>query len=358
MAEVPGGQVGGHVVDTTLSLQHAATQVVKKIDSWVLTAAQMLPNLLVAIIVLALFWLTAAVAGRLVKRMVLRFSPYSHIAKLIADISRLAVIAIGIILALSAMSLDRAAASMLAGVGIVSLAIGFASKDIASDYLAGLMIHFTHPYRTGDFIKTGNFHGYVDLLELRVTICRTQQGQRVIIPNSKIISDEIINFTTLGRRRVDLSIAIDWAEDLARVESLGIEAVESLQEPLRNPERQVEFFYEKFDGTNINFSLRFWTQPEQQTYLKAASEALKAVSRVFQENHVGMPSSTTSLDFGGVHSLRDQLEGVKIPLYLPNKKSAAGEQPASTEKTDENEEQKDRQETADTPQADPGEKIS
>jgi small conductance mechanosensitive channel len=354
VAAAPGGQV----VDTTLNLQRAATQVVKKIDSWVLTAAQMLPNLLVAIIVLVLFWLAAMVAGRLVKRMVLRFSPYSHVARLIADISRLAVIAIGIILALSAMSLDRAVASMLAGVGIVSLAIGFASKDIASDYLAGLMIHFTHPYRTGDLIESANFFGYVDLLQLRVTICRTQQGQRVIIPNSKIISDELINFTTLGMRRVDLSIAIDWAEDLARVESLGIQAVESLQEPWRNPERQVEFFYEKFDGTNMNFSLRFWTRPEQQTYLKAASEALKAISRVFKENHVGMPSSAISLDFGGVHSLRDQLEGLQIPLSLPNKKSAAGDQPASSEKTVENEERKALLEAASTPQADPGEKIS
>ena len=354
MAAVPGGQV----VDTTLSFQRAATQVVKKIDSWALEAAQMLPNLLVAIIVIVLFWLVAVVTGRLVRRMVLRFSPYSHIARLIADISRLAVIAIGIILALSAMSLDRAVASMLAGVGIISLAIGFASKDIASDYLAGLIIHFTHPYRAGDIIKTGNFFGYVDLLELRVTICRTQQGQRVIIPNSKIISGEIINFTTLGMRRVDLTIAIDWAEDLARVESLGIQAVESLQEPWRNPERQVEFFYEKFDGTNMNFTLRFWTRPEQQTYLKATSEALKAISRVFKENHVGMPSSTTSLDFGGVHSLRDELEGLQIPLYLPNKQAAAGEQPASTEKTGENEEEKAPPEEARRPQGDPGEKIS
>ncbi len=195
-------------------------------------------------------------------------------------------------------------------------------------------------------------------MELRVTICRTQQGQRVIIPNSKIISDEIINFTTLGMRRVDLTIAIDWAEDLARVESLGIQAVESLQEPWRNPERRVEFFYEKFDGTNMNFTLRFWTRPEQQTYLKAASEALKAISRVFKENHVGMPSSTISLDFGGVHRLRDKLAGLQIPLYPPNKKTAAGEPPASTGKTAENEEQKALPEKASRPQGDPGGKIS
>ena len=128
-------------------------------------------------------------------------------------------------------------------------------------------------------------------------------------------------------RRVDLSIAIDWAEDLARVESLGIQAVESLQEPWRNPERQVEFFYEKFDGTNMNFSLRFWTQPEQQTYLKAASEALKAISQVFRENHVGMPSSTISLDFGGVHPCVSSLKVGKSPV--PAEQKICGWRPAS-----------------------------
>jgi len=340
--------------DATLSLQRAAAQVVKKIDSWVLTAAQMLPNVLVALIVLVLFWLAAMATGRLVKRMVLRFSPYSHVAKLIADLCRLAVVAAGIILALSAMSLDRAVASMLAGVGIVSLAIGFASKDVASDYIAGLIIHFSHPYRAGDIIKTGDFFGYVDELEMRVTICRTQQGQRVIIPNSKIVGDKLINYTTMGMRRVDLTIAVDWAEDLARVEHLGIKAVESLKEPWRNPDRQVEFFYEKFEGTNINFSLRFWTQPEQQTYLKAASEALKAVSRAFKENNVGMPSSTISLDFGGTHSLRDQLEGLKIPISLPDGKYRTAAGAENTEEVRASEEQKALQKQESEPRTDTG----
>ncbi len=314
-------------MDTTMGLQKAASPVIGKLDKWALDAVKMLPNLVVAVIVLAIFWLAAVVVGRLVHRMVARFTPYGHVARLLAGLGRLMVISVGVILALSAMSLDRAVASMLAGVGIVSIAIGFASKDIAGDYMAGFIIHFSHPFRTGDMIKTGNFFGYVDDIEMRVTKCRTRQGQGVIIPNRTIIDKEIINYTSLGMRRVDLPIAVSWSEDLARVEELSVKAVESLGEPLRNPDRLVEFFYEKFDGTNMNFSLRFWTRPEQQTYLKAASEALKAVSRAFKENQVELVSSTITLDFGmpGAHSLRRQLEGVPPGLPPPEETAAEKE---------------------------------
>ena len=112
----------------------------------------MLPNLVVAIFVLAIFWFAAVLAGRLVNRLVSRFTPYDNIARLTAGFGRLMIVGVGVMLALSAMSLDRAVASMLAGVGIVSIAIGFASKDIAGDYMAGFLIHFTHPFRTGDII--------------------------------------------------------------------------------------------------------------------------------------------------------------------------------------------------------------
>jgi small conductance mechanosensitive channel len=331
--------------DATVSLQKAVSQVVVKLNTWIIDAIKMLPNLVVAIFVLAIFWFAAGLAGRLVNRLVSRFTPYDNIARLTAGFGRLMIVGVGVMLALSAMSLDRAVASMLAGVGIVSIAIGFASKDIAGDYMAGFLIHFTHPFRTGDIIKTGDFFGYVDAMGLRVTRCRTQQGQRVIIPNRKIVSEVSVNYTMSGMRRVDLPIAIDWAEDLPRVEELCVKAVESLEESLRDPGRQVEFFYEKFDGTNINFSLRFWTKPEQQTYLKATSEALKAVSQAFKENKVEMVSSTIALDFGmpGKHSLKKQLEGVSLRLPPPEGKPEEGEKSEEKEKGQEAEIKTDRE---------------
>jgi small conductance mechanosensitive channel len=304
-------------MDVTWDLQKAATQVVGKLNAWGLSAVKMLPNLVVAVIVLAISGILAFVVGRIVQRMVRRISPYGHIANLIAQMSRLILISGGVILALSAMSLDRAVASMLAGVGIVSIAIGFASKDIAGDYMAGFVIHFTHPFRTGHLIQVGNFFGYVESTEIRATKCRTQQGQRVIIPNRKIIEGEIINFSITGVRRVDLKCGIAYGADLQQAENLAIEAVQSLA--LRNSERPVELFYEEFGDSSINFSLRFWTEPDQKTYLRARSEAIKVISKTFRDHGITIPFPIRTLDFGissGV-SLREQLEGVRVELTSP-----------------------------------------
>ncbi len=312
-------------VEATSSLQKAVEQVINKIDAWAVLTVKMLPNLAVAIIVLVIIIKLSRPIAKLVARAVLRVSGYRHMARLMATMTRLAVITLGIILALDVLNLDRAVASLLAGVGILGIAFGFASQDIAANFMSGILLHFIHPFRIDDRIKSGEFTGYVEAIDLRSTKIRNPQGQRIHIPNKIILGNPLINFTITGVRRVDLVFAIDWAEDLPRVEALVVKAVESLEPPWRNPERPVEFFYEKFDGTNMNIKLRFWTEPEQKTYLKAASEALKAISETFKEHGIGMPSSTTVLDFGmgGIHSLREQLEGVTLTLPSPNKKPAA-----------------------------------
>lgn len=309
-------------MDVTLDLQKAAAQVVDKLNAWGLDAVKMLPNLVVAVIVLTLAWLVAIAVGRLVHRMVVRLSPYGHVARLMAGMSRLTIIGIGVILALSAMSLDRAVASVLAGAGILGIAIGFASRDIAGDYLAGFLIHFTHPFRTDHIIQVGDFFGYVDSIEMRATKCHTQQGQKVIIPNRKIIDGEIINYSISGARRVDLPCSVAYSVDLQLLEDLVIAALEPLE--LRNSERPVEFFYEGFNGTAVNFTVRFWTQPEQTVFLRARSEAIKVINQTIKTYGITMPSQNVSLDFGitGGPSLREQLEGVNLSVSLPEEKTA------------------------------------
>jgi len=189
-----------------LNLGKVATPVADKLIGWVETAIKMLPNMLVAIFCLVIFWLLSMLVARLVRQMVSRISIYRHVAALTSRLSRLVIIVTGVILALDALNLDRAVASMLAGIGIVSLAFGLAAKDIGGDYLAGFIIHFTHPYRIGHLIQSGNFMGYVDSLDLRATRIKTQQGQIILIPNHKIVENELTNYTITGERRVDLEL--------------------------------------------------------------------------------------------------------------------------------------------------------
>ncbi len=293
-----------------MSLQEVANPVINKLIAWSETAIKMVPNMLVAVFCLALFWLLAIVVGRLVHRIVSHLSIYRHVAKLTSRLSYLAVVIVGVILAFDALHLDRAVASMLAGIGIIGLAFGLAAKNIGTDYLAGFIIHFTHPFRIGHLIQSGKFMGYVDSLDLRTTNIRTQQGQRVVIPNHKIIEAELTNYTITGQRRVDVKCGIAQDADLEKAEDVAVKAVKSLK--IRNTERDVELFYDEIADSSINFTVRFWADPDQSAYLTAMSQAIKAIQQTFKDNGIKLASPVTILDFSAAKggSLREQLRGI------------------------------------------------
>ena len=300
-----------------LSLQKALNPLIDKLYSWGTTIIEMLPNLVVALIVLVVItWLSRPIA-KLVTRTVLRISGYRHIARLMAILTRLAVITVGIILALDVLNLDRAVASVLAGVGILGIAFGFASQDIAANFMAGVLLHFVHPFRIDDLIRSGDFFGYVEAIDMRSTQIRSQEGQRIIIPNKNLLGNPIINYTITGVRRVDISCGVSYAEDLQQVEDLALKALGMLE--LRNQEHPVELFYEKFDASSINFTIRFWTRPEQKIYLQARSEAIKAIRQTFKAHGITIPWPIVTLDFGikGGESLKEQLEEARLKLLPP-----------------------------------------
>jgi len=305
-----------------ISLQKAVAQLISKLNGWFTYTVKMLPNLVVAIFALVIIIKLSHPVARLVGRATMRLTRQRHIARLMAAMTRLIIIALGIILALSVMNLDRAVASLLAGVGILGIAFGFASQDIAANFMSGILLHFVHPFRIDDLIKSGEFFGHVEAIDMRSTKLRNQQGQRITIPNKNILGNPLINYTVSGERRVDLPWSLTQVEDLPKAEGLAIKAVEALE--WRIPDRPVELFYEKVGEYTIDFEIRFWTAPEQKVYLKARSEAIKAIKLTFEEHGIPMPSPVRVLDFGivGGKSLREQLENVRLSLATPLKETA------------------------------------
>jgi len=314
-------------MDPSLSLEKALTQLLSKLNGWVTLTIKMLPNLLVAVILLVIIAKLSRPIAKLVARAVLRVSGHRHIARLMATMTRLAVIIAGIILALDVLNLDRAVASLLAGVGILGIAFGFASQDITANFMAGIVLHFEHPFRLGDRVKSGEFLGYIDSMNYRATVIRGRQGERITIPNKHLLGGTIINYYITGVRRIDLYLGIDYTPDLQQAEDLARAAVESLDPPLRDPDLPVEFFYEEVKDTTIIFRIRFWTNPEQPIFLRARSEAIKAINQTFKDHGITMPSAVTTLDFGitGGVSLREQLEGARLSLALPGEQQGGKE---------------------------------
>jgi small conductance mechanosensitive channel len=302
-------------------LHEATTKAVSRVAGWSEAFINMLPSLVVAVIVVILFVALSFFVERMVRRATWKLSGHRHIGRILGRMSLLATIAAGLILAMDILNLDRAVASMLAGIGIVGLAVGLGAKDIFANFVSGLVMHFVHPFRIGDLVKFGEIRGYVENLQLRSTIIRTTQGQRVTLPNSTVMGNPITNFTVTEIRRVDLKMGVSYADDLDEAEALAVAAVEGVE--LRKTEHPVELFYEEVGTSSINLVIRFWTPPEQKLYLKARSDAIKAITRTYKDHGITMPFQIISLEFepAGGESLVDHLKNLELPLLIQKGKT-------------------------------------
>ncbi len=275
----------------------AFRSLVDKVEGWVTTFITMLPNIGAAIVVMIFFWAIGRVARKILDNVIGRFSSNSQIARLLGNIAYAAIVVIGIFIGLSILNLQKTVTTLLAGVGIAGLALGFAFQDLAANFMAGILMAIRRPFELGDLILSNGFLGKVKETNLRTTMIQTLDGQIVMVPNRKVFDEPMTNYTASGRRRVDLSVGVSYGDNLQKAKQVAIEAVEKIEE--RDKEREVELFYEEFGGSSINFVIRFWmTSTEQRDYLQARSEAVLRIQKAFDDAGITIPFPIRTLDFG------------------------------------------------------------
>jgi small-conductance mechanosensitive channel len=280
-----------------MEIVDAYNTVVGKLETWLNTFIEMLPNLAVALFVLIVFYVVGKLVRKATKNLLYRVTANKTIINLLETIVGIIVLGTGFFIALSVLQLDGAVTSLLAGAGIIGLALGFAFQDLASNFIAGITLSIRHPFGIGDIIETNDIYGTVSKLNLRNTILKTPQGQTVYIPNKKVFENPLENFTQLGVRRIDLSCGVSYGDDLEKAKQVAIEAVKSMGN--YNEDKGVEFYYDEFGDSSINFKIRFWvdfrTNPD---FWSARSDAIIAITKKFDENDIMIPFPIRTLDFG------------------------------------------------------------
>ena len=279
--------------------RNAIAQVSDKLEGWARGLILMLPNLLVAILVLGLFWLLAKAVRRVALSALKRVSHNQRITELLVSMIGFAVLATGLFIALGVLELQKTVATLLAGAGLVGLALGFAFQDIAANFMAGLLISLRHPFRIGDIIETQDYFGTVKRITLRSTELLRPEGQLVLIPNKQVFENPIVNFTRLGQRRVDLRVGVSYGDDLALVKDVATVALEAV--PDRDQSQPVEVFFAEFGDSSVDLDARFWIPFRRQTdYLKARSEAIERLKAAFDRAGITIPFPIRTLDLGRI----------------------------------------------------------
>ncbi|MFW6275609.1 MAG: mechanosensitive ion channel family protein [bacterium] len=279
------------------SINNAYNLITEKIAGWVNTFISMLPNFVVAVLLLVVFYLIARLTVGFFSKTIFRFTSNVAVKKLIASLTRITIMTIGLFVALGILELDKTVTSLLAGVGILGLAIGFAFKDAIANLLSGIYITLKSTVNIGNIIQFGDHYGTVEEIGLRAIRMRTFQGQEVVIPNRFIFEDIYIHYTVYGERRIDLNVGISYGEDLQFVEDVTLAAVKSIG--YLKKDKPVDLYYQEFGDSSINFIIRYWVEFKKQTdYLQALHDGIKKIKAAYDDNNITIPFPIRTLDFG------------------------------------------------------------
>ncbi|HEX4961850.1 MAG TPA: mechanosensitive ion channel family protein [Thermoanaerobaculia bacterium] len=279
-----------------MAIEKTWNLLIEKLLGWMRDFILLLPNLAVAVLVVVGFWLLAKLVRSLLFRLLRRVSHSEQVTRLLAHTVYLALLLAGVFVSLGIIGLQKTVASLLAGAGILGLALGFAFQDIAANFMAGIYLSIAHPFRATHLIQTKDFLGVVQRVHLRWTEILTPDGQLLLVPNKQVFENPITNYSTTGKRRIDLKIGVSYEDDLEKVRQVTVKTLEEL--PSRKADTEVELYFEEFGESTINLEARFWIDfvAKQSDYLKARSDAIERVKRAYDDNGISLPFPTRTLD--------------------------------------------------------------
>ena len=271
--------------------------VVQKLDSWLDAFINLIPNMAVTLVLLVIFLLLAKFGSKLFRKLFSKTSNNEALEHLFSTVIYVAILSLGLFIMLGVLGLDRALTSILAGIGVVGLALAFAFQDITANFLSGIILAFRRPFKTGDIIETKDIMGKVTKTNLRDTVIETFQGQEVYIPNKDFLQHAFYNFSALEKRRIDIVVGVSYAEDLEKVEEVVLSTMKNLDGVIDKELMVLD--YCEFDSSSINFNIRFWIKyPGEPNYFIMRSKAIKAIKSAFDEQDIRIPFPIRTLDFG------------------------------------------------------------
>ncbi|WP_448602891.1 mechanosensitive ion channel family protein [Thermoleptolyngbya sp.] len=210
-----------------------------------------------AIILVVGRWL-AKQFRRLIKRLM---TPTTIDPNLIAFTSNLAEYGLTAFVILAALGqLGIQTTSLVAVLGAAGLAVGLALQGSLSNFAAGLLIVFFHPFRVGDWIEGGGESGFVEDIQLFTTVLRRLDNKTVIIPNNSLTGGNIINYSAKGILRVDLVVGVAYHEDIDRVKRAIAEALAQDERILSDPAPMIGVL--DLAESSVDFAVRPWTRTE------------------------------------------------------------------------------------------------
>ena len=255
-----------------------------------------LPYFMVAVVVLLVFWLLSLIFKSVVSKLLSKSHTHRNLVRVFQRIGGALIFFIGLMIAMVIAIPGFTPAKLVGALGIGSVAIGFAFKDIFQNLLSGILLLLSEPFRIGDQIVSGEFEGTVEDIKVRATTIRTYDGRQVVIPNSQLYTSALTVNTAYKRRRLELTVGIGYEDDIRKAKEVILQALEKAETVSKLAEPSV--VATEFGASSIDLKVRwFINDGTQANKVASIHEVIVEIKDQLDAAGVNIPFPIRTLDF-------------------------------------------------------------
>lgn len=240
-----------------------------------------------------LIFIIGRIVGRFISRQIARILISRNVDHTVVKFTRSLIYGAIILITLVAVlgQLGIQTTSIVAVIGAAGLAIGLALQGSLSHFAAGVLLVLFRPFKVGEIVTINNLTGTIDSIQIFQTILITSTNEMVVIPNNQIVSANIINFSRLPDRRLDLIISVGYDSNIQHVLQVLKQAVDKTSNVL---EKSPTIRLSALDASSINFDVRVWVYNEN--YFNVKAELLENIKNLLTENGINIPYPTMDVN--------------------------------------------------------------
>jgi small-conductance mechanosensitive channel len=257
---------------------------------------ELLPQIAVAGIVILLTAGLSKLLGNLAKQLMSKTKMRESLKELFMLLASILVWIIGLMISAVIIFPGLTPASILAGLGIGSVAIGFAFKDVFENFLAGIIILFRREMRIGDHIECQDIEGEVERIAIRESHIRQTDGQLVIVPNSLLFKNPVAIRTDQSLRRVTVICGVSYDTNVDKARTVIKDAVGTC-DTVRHDDKPIQIFAQEFASSSINFEVTSWCGSTPVDVRQSRDQVVAKVKSALDEAGIEIPFPYRTLTF-------------------------------------------------------------
>lgn len=240
-------------------------------------------KLLLALVILIIgSWIAKLIRG-IVTRLLAKRNMDATVTGFVGNLTYILLMVFVALAALGKLGVQTT--SFVAVIGAAGLAIGLALQGSLANFAAGFLMIIFRPFKKGDYVEAGGTAGIVDQIQVFTTILKTPDNRLVIVPNAKVMGDNITNYSAMDTRRIDLTFGVGYTDDIPKVKAVLQRIAESDERALKDPAPQI--LLGELADSSVNFIMRVWVKSGD--YWPFNFETIEKVKIEFDKEGISIP---------------------------------------------------------------------